>query len=141
MQHDVDEEFLVDGSSSCSCNGGQTFPALKRLKVNAYMLRECTALLSIVISPSLVSISFSYDVQAPCTLFEGFFRQVQRTSESASAASSLSFFVLSPTPTPAPFNHPLPQTQSGPLLELLTGCYGGRAMGGRREWKLRHWVV
>ncbi|KAF8837694.1 hypothetical protein BDN67DRAFT_172174 [Paxillus ammoniavirescens] len=88
MQRDVDVEFLVNGSSSCSCNGGQTFPALKRLKVNAYTLRQCTALLSLVTSPALESISFSYDVQAPCTLLEGFFRQVQRTCENANPESS-----------------------------------------------------
>ncbi|KIK93238.1 hypothetical protein PAXRUDRAFT_829173 [Paxillus rubicundulus Ve08.2h10] len=88
MQRDVDVEFLVNGSSSRSCNGGRTFPSLVRLKVNAYTLRQCTALLSIVTSPALERISFSYDVQAPCTLLEGFFRQVQRTCENASAVSS-----------------------------------------------------
>ncbi|KAF9227003.1 hypothetical protein BS17DRAFT_774776 [Gyrodon lividus] len=79
MERDVDVNLLA---------GGRTFPALKRLKVNAYTLSQCTALLSLVTSSSLESISFLYDVQAPCTLLEVFFRQVQRTCSNTITACS-----------------------------------------------------
>jgi len=56
---------------------------LKSLKVMAHSLDQCTALVSLVTSPFLDNITFSYDVQAPSALVEAFFRQVHETCQNS----------------------------------------------------------
>ncbi|KAF9236359.1 hypothetical protein BU15DRAFT_77074 [Melanogaster broomeanus] len=133
MPGDVDVDFLASGSSSRSCDRGRMFPALKYLKVNAYTLNQCTTLLSLVTSPSLGSISFSYDLQAPYTLLDAFFRQVQRTcgntitGPSSSSrpppwpSHSISLFLkhnLGPFSSPSPPFLIRPSQSLSPLLAL-----------------------
>lgn len=102
MRRDIGFEFLVDGCPVETEDHGnvtieRTFPVLRSLKVMTYSLEQCTALLSLVTSPFLDSIIFSYDVQAPSALIESFFRQVQKTCQNATTTSPPT--VLSPPHT------------------------------------------
>lgn len=93
VRRDIGLEFLANGCSSVETQGHarvntkRTFPALRSLKVMAYSLDQCTALISLVTSPFLDSIIFSYDVQAPSALIETFFRQVQKICQDALTTS------------------------------------------------------
>ena len=103
VRRDIDLEFLVNGCSIVEPKGcdrvttGRTFPALRSLKVMAYTLDQCTALISLVTSPFLDNLIFSYDIQAPSALIETFFRQVQKTCQDTSTTSLLT--AHSPPPT------------------------------------------
>lgn len=94
MRRNIDSDFLVNGCSFTETRdhrritSKRTFPALKSLKVMAHSLEQCTALVSLVTSPFLHSITFSYDVQAPSALIEAFFRQVQKTCQVAVTTST-----------------------------------------------------
>lgn len=104
VRRDIALDFLVNGCSSAEIKGPskvtrkRTFPALKSLKVVAYSLDQCTALISLVTSPFLDTITFSYDVQAPSALIEAFFRQIQKTCRDAAVTTS-AFAPLSPPRT------------------------------------------
>ncbi|KAH0828178.1 hypothetical protein J3R83DRAFT_3880 [Lanmaoa asiatica] len=93
VRRDISLDFLLNGCSSAETKGPsratskRTFPALKSLKVMAYSLDQCTALISLVTSPFLDIITFSYDIQAPSPLIEAFFRQVQKTCRNTATKS------------------------------------------------------
>jgi len=103
VRRDIDLDFLVNGCSPSETKdhtrltSKRTFPVLKSLKVMAHSLGQCTALISLVASPFLDSITFSYDVQAPSALIEAFFRQVRKTCQDAVTTSTST--VLSPSRT------------------------------------------
>jgi hypothetical protein len=81
VRRDIGFDFLINGCSSVT--NKRTFPVLKSLKVMAHSLDQCTALVSLITSPFLDSVTFSYDVQAPSALIEAFFRQVRKTCQNA----------------------------------------------------------
>ncbi|KAG9309234.1 hypothetical protein JVU11DRAFT_10713 [Chiua virens] len=89
VRGDVSLDFLVNGCSSAgserSSHGREaskrTFPSLRSLKVMACSLEQCTAIVSLVTSPLLDTITFSYETQAPSALVEAFFRQVHQTCQ------------------------------------------------------------
>ena len=96
VRRDIDLDFLANGCPSAKAKdhtSKQTFPVLKSLKVMAHSLDQCTALVSLVTSPFLDTINFSYDVQATSALIEAFFRQIQKT---CSDAVMISTTALSP---------------------------------------------
>ena len=101
MRRDIGLDFLVNGCHSTKdhtrVTSKRTFPVLKSLKVMAHSLDQCTALISLVTSHFLDSITFSYDEQAPSALIEAFFRQVRNTCQDAVTASTST--VLSPSRT------------------------------------------
>ena len=94
VRRNIRPDFLVDGCSSAETTdhtriiSKRTFPVLKSLKVMAHSLDQCTALVSLITSPFLDSITFSYDVQAPSALIEAFFCQVRKTCQVAVATST-----------------------------------------------------
>ncbi|KAF8550837.1 hypothetical protein OG21DRAFT_1499517 [Imleria badia] len=94
VRHDIGLDFLVHGCPSAEAKDHtattrkRTFPVLKSLKVMAHSLDQCTALVSLVTSPFLDTITFSYDVQAPSALIEAFFRQIQKTCSDAITTST-----------------------------------------------------
>ena len=102
VRRDIGFDFLVNGCPSTetkdSVTSKRTFPVLKSLKVMAYSLDQCTALVSLITSPFLDSVTFSYDVQAPSALIEAFFRQVRKTCQNA-VMTSTSSTALSPPRT------------------------------------------
>ena len=101
FRRDIGLDFLVNGCSTAKNHTRpalkRTFPVLRSLKVMAHSLDQCTALVSLVTSPFLDTITFSYDVQAPSTLIEAFFHQVQKTCQDAVTGSTSA--VLSPPHT------------------------------------------
>ncbi|KAG8214262.1 hypothetical protein J3R82DRAFT_11074 [Butyriboletus roseoflavus] len=89
VRRNIALDFLANGCSTAGVKGSsrvtrkRTFPALKSFKLMAHSLDQCTALVSLVTSPFLDTITFSYDVQAPSALIEAFFRQIQKTCRDA----------------------------------------------------------
>ncbi|KAG6375713.1 hypothetical protein JVT61DRAFT_3288 [Boletus reticuloceps] len=96
VRRDIGLDFLANGCSFTKTKGPtsptckRTLPVLKSLKVMAHSLDQCTALVSLVTSPFLDNITFSYDVQAPSALIEAFFRQIYETCQNAVTISTLS---------------------------------------------------